>query len=192
MWLSGPRLVQRSLGISRETRALQGRLHRVTQSHPECPFPGVWGGALKLPEATGVPRGLPNLPSLPRSAAAADCFFFLLFFTYRVKPGEVWGWRMQRSACSAPRRGAQEPPGSPLQCRRRHWPPHLWCSSSRSYRGGNHLCSEGGGHWPPHPLPPRVHDSTIYLFKVGLQQIWSGLVGEEPYLLPHQSEILGG
>ena len=66
--------------------------------------------------------------------------------TYRVKPGEVWGWRMQRSACSAPRRGAQEPPGSPLRCRRRHWPPHLRCSSSRSYRGGNHLCS--GRRWP--------------------------------------------
>ena len=30
MWVSGPRLVQRSLGISRETRALQGRLHKVT------------------------------------------------------------------------------------------------------------------------------------------------------------------
>lgn len=91
-----------------------------SQRHPEC---GTTGSA-QLAQFTPVGR---------------SC-------TYRVKPGEVWGWTMQRSACSAPRRGAQEPPGSPLQCRRRRWPPRLWCSCSRFYRGGNHLCS--GRRWP--------------------------------------------
>ena len=42
-----------------------------SQRHPECPFPGGRGGVPKLPEATVVPRGLPNLPSLPRLAGAA-------------------------------------------------------------------------------------------------------------------------
>ena len=59
--------------------------------------------------------------------------------------------------------------------------------------GEGTICvQEGGGHWPPHPPPPGVHDSTIYLLKAGLQQTWSGVVGEEPSPLPRWGEILGG
>lgn len=62
--------------------------------------------------------------------------------TYRLKPGEVWGGRRQRNACSASQRGPRETFASPPGCRRRRWPPRPCCSSCNTCGGGSHLSFE--------------------------------------------------